>query len=59
MSSSQAVCIKDCKLCIVAGKGRRPKGLPQNTPALRDDWLLAAAVGVKLPLIQPEHLILP
>ena len=56
-ASHQVVGIKACKVCIVTGDGRRPKGLPTAVPALRDEWLLAAAETVSLPTISAHHLI--
>lgn len=56
---AQVVGIKDCKLCVVAGRGRAPKNLPAAVPALHAEWLLAAAAGVALPKVEKDHVVDP
>ncbi|GAB4817885.1 hypothetical protein N2152v2_004931 [Parachlorella kessleri] len=40
---------KTCTLCVVVGGGSRPTHIPKQVPAVKEEWLLMAAEGFKVP----------
>ena len=53
----QLVSMRECEICVVAGGGGRPKGLKDETRAVRAEWLLAVAESLKKPMITQQYLI--
>ncbi len=53
----QLVSLRECEICVVTGGGGRPKGLKDETRAVRAEWLLAAAESLEKPTITQQYLI--